>query len=50
LLFQQDPAFSTISNILLSVIIGSTVIHELLGPLTAKVAIVKSGEIGKASS
>jgi Kef-type K+ transport system membrane component KefB len=50
LLFQQDPAFSTISNILVSVIIGSTVIHELLGPLTAKLAIVKSGEIGKAGS
>jgi Kef-type K+ transport system membrane component KefB len=48
LLFQQDPAFSTISSILLSVIIGSTVIHELIGPLAAKFAIVKSGEIGKA--
>lgn len=48
LLLQQDPAFATISSILLSVIIGSTVIHELIGPLAAKTAIIKSGEIGQA--
>ena len=44
LLVQQEPAFASISHILLNVIIGATVIHELIGPLTAKLAIMKSGE------
>jgi len=45
LVLQRDPAFDEISGILLSVIIGATVLHELIGPLTAKLAIQKSGEI-----
>ena len=44
LLAQQEPALAPISHILLNVIIGATVIHELIGPLTAKLAITKSGE------
>ena len=44
LLLQQEPALASISHILLNVIIGATVIHELIGPLTAKLAIMKSGE------
>jgi Kef-type K+ transport system membrane component KefB len=44
LLVQQEPALAPISQILLNVIIGATVIHELIGPLTAKLAITKSGE------
>jgi len=44
LLAQQEAALAPISHILLNVIIGATVIHELIGPLTAKLAIMKSGE------
>jgi Kef-type K+ transport system membrane component KefB len=44
LLAQQNAALAPISHILLNVIIGATVIHELIGPLTAKLAIMKSGE------
>jgi Kef-type K+ transport system membrane component KefB len=44
LLLQQEPVLAPISHILLNVIIGATVIHELIGPLTAKIAIMKSGE------
>ena len=44
LLVQQETALASISHILLNVVIGATVIHELIGPLTAKLAIVKSGE------
>ena len=44
LLAQQNAALAPISHILLNVIIGATVIHELIGPLTAKLAITKSGE------
>jgi len=44
LLLQQEPVLAPISHILLNVIIGATVIHELIGPLTAKIAIMKAGE------
>ena len=44
LLAQQNASLAPISHILLNVIIGATVIHELIGPLTAKLAITKSGE------
>ena len=44
LLARQEPALAPISHILLNVIIGATVIHELIGPLMAKLAITKSGE------
>ena len=47
LLVRNEPALASISSILLNVIIGSTVIHELIGPLTAKIAIFKSGEATK---
>jgi len=44
LLAQQNAALAPISHILLNVIIGATVLHELIGPLTAKLAITKAGE------
>ena len=44
LLVRQEPALASISHILLNVIIGATVLHELIGPLAAKLAITKSGE------
>ena len=45
LLIKQEPGLASISHILLNVIIGATVIHELIGPLTAKLAITKAGEV-----
>jgi len=47
LLVRQEAALAPISHILLNVIIGATVIHELIGPLTAKLAIMKAGEAGR---
>jgi len=44
LILQQEPAFASISHIVLNVVIGATVIHELIGPLTAKLAIMNAGE------
>jgi Kef-type K+ transport system membrane component KefB len=44
LLMKANPAFASISTILLNVVIGATVIHELIGPLTSKLAIMRSGE------
>jgi Kef-type K+ transport system membrane component KefB len=50
LVLQKDPAFAELSNILLSVIIGATVLHELIGPLAAKLAIQRSGEMGDSTT
>jgi len=45
LLMKQEPAFSEISSIVISVVIGATVIHELIGPVVSKMAIKAAGEI-----
>ena len=45
LLIQQNNVFLSFSDILLNIVIGATVIHELVGPVIAKVSIVKAGEI-----
>lgn len=47
LLIKDDPDFSGFSQIILSFILGAVVVHELIGPITAKLALKKSGEIKK---
>ena len=41
------PELSSFVDILVNVIIGATVIHELVGPFTAKFALQRAGEIPK---
>ena len=45
LVIKQNPAFNSISDIILNVIIGATIIHEILGPVISKFALEKAGEI-----
>ncbi len=45
LLIRQNPAFAAISDIIISVIIGATVVHELIGPVLAEITLKKAGEI-----
>lgn len=45
LVLNQDPSFGTVSDILLSTVLGATVIHELIGPYLSKVVLRKAGEI-----
>jgi Kef-type K+ transport system membrane component KefB len=45
LLIKQNPAFSSISDIIINVIIGATIIHEILGPVICKLVLKKAGEI-----
>ena len=45
LLVRQDPKFSEISLFLLNIVLGTTVFHEFIGPLLAKRALKKAGEI-----
>ena len=45
LLVKQDPRFSEISLPLLNLILGTTVLHEFVGPLFTEVALKKTKEI-----
>lgn len=45
LIIRQNPAFVNISDIILNVIIGSTIIHEIIGPILSKSALNRAGEI-----
>ena len=47
LLARQDPHFQAFGPVLVSLILGTTVIHEFLGPLCSKVALARAGEMGK---
>ena len=47
LLIRQNSAFNSFSDIVISIVIGATVIHEFVGPIFTKLALVKAGEINK---
>ncbi len=50
LIMRQNPSFIAISDAIVSITIGATVIHELIGPLTSKIALQKAGELVKRDS
>jgi len=45
LMIKQNHTFDAISDVLITVIIGATIIHELIGPVLSKMALKKAGEI-----
>ena len=45
LVIRQNSAFASISDIILNVIIGATIVHEIIGPVISKFALKKAGEI-----
>ena len=45
LIIRQNSVFSSISDIIISIIIGATIIHEIIGPVISKFALEKAGEI-----
>jgi NhaP-type Na+/H+ or K+/H+ antiporter len=47
LMIKYNPVFSTISDEFINIILGATVIHELIGPVLAKFSLKKAGEIEK---
>ncbi len=47
LLAYQNPAFRDMGSILVNVVIGATVIHELLGSVFSKIALTRAGEVAK---
>jgi Kef-type K+ transport system membrane component KefB len=47
LLVKQNPAFSSISPVLLNMILGTTVLFEFIGPLFTELALKRAKEVGK---
>ena len=45
LIIRQNSIFNDFSDIVISIIIGATVIHEFVGPIFTKLALIKAGEI-----
>ena len=45
LLVVDDPVFHSFAEIVLNVVIGATVIHELVGPVISKQVLERAGEI-----
>ncbi len=45
LMMKQNPSFNAISDIIVTIIIGSVILNELIGPILAKTALKKAGEI-----
>ncbi len=49
LLIRQDATFADFAAILVNVIIGATIVHEIIGPIVSKTALRLAGEISKPS-
>ena len=47
LLVSKEAAFSKYSSLIIGIVIGATVVHELLGPVISKASLKKAGEINK---
>ncbi len=45
LMLKQNHAFDSISDIIINVIVGATILHEVVGPIFLKKALKKAGEI-----
>lgn len=45
LLMKQNPAFAGFADIIIAIVIGATIISELIGSVCVKIALKKSGEI-----
>jgi NhaP-type Na+/H+ or K+/H+ antiporter/CBS domain-containing protein len=45
LLVKANPAFSEIASLFMSIVIGATVVHELLGPISVKIGLQRAGEV-----
>ena len=45
LLVEANPAFGEISPLFMNIVIGATVVHELMGPITVKAGLQRAGEM-----
>lgn len=47
LLLAKEQAFSEVSSIIIGIVIGAALIHEIIGPVTSRYSLMKAGEIEK---
>ncbi|GAB4262864.1 MAG: cation:proton antiporter [Deferrisomatales bacterium] len=45
LLMRSDPVFAPFSGLLVNLVIGATLIHEIVGPILSKTALQLAGEV-----
>ena len=45
LMIKQRPELSKIADVIVSVVIGTAVFHELVGPIFAKLSLRRAGEL-----
>jgi hypothetical protein len=43
----MDPGFEPVAEVVVNVILGSTLLYELTGPIAVRFALARSGEFGK---
>lgn len=47
LMIKQTGNFAPVADLIISVVIGATIIHEIIGPVLSKLFLIKAGEIKK---
>jgi len=47
LLIGKEPGFDIFANLLTGIVMGSTILHEFIGPIIARKALSKAGELEK---
>ncbi|MGE4490629.1 MAG: cation:proton antiporter [Kiritimatiellales bacterium] len=45
LIMHSTPDFKDVSNLVMAIVIGATVIHEIAGPIVSRIGLRKAGEI-----
>ena len=48
-MFSSNPATSELGELIIAIILTSTLVYELVGPLVSKYALTKSGDISSNS-
>jgi hypothetical protein len=46
LLLAKDPVFKETGSIIVGVVIGAALIHEIIGPISSRFSLSKAGELG----
>ncbi len=47
LIMHRNPDFSHVSDLVMAIVIGATVIHEIGGPIISRIGLQKAGEIAR---
>jgi Kef-type K+ transport system membrane component KefB len=45
LIIHRNPDFAPVSSLVMAIVIGATVVHEIIGPVVSRIGLRKAGEI-----